>query len=182
MILLKGGGRAWLLPGGSVRGCSGGHAWLLPGACVVVPGGRAWLLPGGCVFFARGVCVVFARGGMHGFSRGVCMVFPRGVCGFCQGGHSWFFRGGGVDGFSPGGMRGFSRGGGVCVGYDEIRSMSGRYASYWNAFLFCKCYCIILKIYCNISFWEDMLRNLSSLGYKQNFNGDEIRRHWIDNF
>ena len=25
---------------------------------------------------------------------------------------------------------------GVCVGYDEIRSMSGRYASYWNAFLF----------------------------------------------
>ena len=26
--------------------------------------------------------------------------------------------------------------GGACVGYDEIRSMSGRYASYWNAFLF----------------------------------------------
>ena len=25
----------------------------------------------------------------------------------------------------------------VCVGYDEIRSMSGRYASYWNAFLSC---------------------------------------------
>ena len=24
----------------------------------------------------------------------------------------------------------------VCMGYDEIRSMSGRYASYWNAFLF----------------------------------------------
>ena len=24
----------------------------------------------------------------------------------------------------------------ACVGYDEIRSMSGRYASYWNAFLF----------------------------------------------
>ena len=23
-----------------------------------------------------------------------------------------------------------------CIGYDEIRSMSGRYASYWNAFLF----------------------------------------------
>ena len=28
--------------------------------------------------------------------------------------------------------------GGACVGYDEIRSMSGRYASYWNAFLFCQ--------------------------------------------
>ena len=30
-----------------------------------------------------------------------------------------------------GGMHGW----GVCVGYDEIRSMSGQYASYWNAFL-----------------------------------------------
>ena len=27
-------------------------------------------------------------------------------------------------------------GGGACVGYDEIRSMSRQYASYWNAFLF----------------------------------------------
>ena len=29
-------------------------------------------------------------------------------------------------------------GGGVCgfFGYNEIQSMSGRYASYWNAFLF----------------------------------------------
>ena len=25
---------------------------------------------------------------------------------------------------------------GACIVYDEIRSMSGRYASYWNAFLF----------------------------------------------
>ena len=38
-------------------------------------------------------------------------------------------------------MRGFIWG--ACVvfssffGYNEIRSMSGRYASYWNAFLFC---------------------------------------------
>ena len=32
-------------------------------------------------------------------------------------------------------MRGWE-GGGACVGYDEIRSMSRRYASYWNAFLF----------------------------------------------
>ena len=35
-------------------------------------------------------------------------------------------------GFS-GGVRGFFRG--ECIGYDEIQSMSGRYASYWNAFL-----------------------------------------------
>ena len=25
---------------------------------------------------------------------------------------------------------------GACVGYDEIRSMNGRYTSYWNAFLY----------------------------------------------
>ena len=25
---------------------------------------------------------------------------------------------------------------GACIGYDVIQSMSGRYASYWNAFLF----------------------------------------------
>ena len=34
----------------------------------------------------------------------------------CKGGHAWLQ--------------------GACVGYDEIRSMSGRYASCWNAFLF----------------------------------------------
>ena len=27
--------------------------------------------------------------------------------------------------------------GGTCVGYDEIRSMNRRYASYWNVFLLC---------------------------------------------
>ena len=47
---------------------------------------------------------------------------------------------GGMHGFIQGGMRGFIWGG-VCgffsfFGYNEIRSMSGRYASYWNAFLF----------------------------------------------
>ena len=26
--------------------------------------------------------------------------------------------------------------GGACMGYDELRSISGRYASYWDAFLF----------------------------------------------
>ena len=43
------------------------------------------------------------------------MVFG-GVCGFL----------GGVCGFFEGGMHGF---------FDEIRSMHGQYASYWNAFL-----------------------------------------------
>ena len=46
------------------------------------------------------------------------------------GGHVWFF--GGMHGFL-GGMHGFFRG--SCIGYDEIRSMSGWYASDWNAFL-----------------------------------------------
>ena len=71
--------------------------------------GHAWLL--------GGVCVV---AGGH--------VWLLGVCG-CQGGmrgkggHAWQR---GVR--SEGGMRGIRRD-------TEIRSMSGRYASYWNAFL-----------------------------------------------
>ena len=48
------------------------------------------------------------RGGMHG-GRGACMVVQWG--GACV------------------------VAGGACVGYNEIWSMSGRYASYWNAFL-----------------------------------------------
>ena len=93
MILLTGGGGAWLLQGG---------------ACVVAPGGGMHSCSRGGAWFLLG--------GMHGFCWEVCMVFA--------GGHVWFL---------PGGMHGFSPGG--CIGYDEIRSMSGRYASYWNAFL-----------------------------------------------
>ena len=101
---------------------SGGRAWLW-GACMVVGGmhccwggvhgcgGHAWL-PGG-------VC---GLGGLHSCWGGMC------GCGWgvhgC-GGHAWLLGG-------MGGCRG------VCMGYDEIQSMSGRYASYWNAFLFPK--------------------------------------------
>ena len=46
--------------------------------------------------------------------------------------------GGGVRGCSGGAW--FFPGRGACIGYDEIRSMSGRYASYWNAFLFMFCF------------------------------------------
>ena len=65
-------------------------------------------------------------GGMHG---GACVVGGHAWWGACVvgghgGGHAW---GGGVRG----------GGGHVCHGrYHGIRSMSGRYASYWNAFLF----------------------------------------------
>ena len=57
-------------------------------------------------------------GGMCG-CRGVCVV---------AGGHAWLL----------GGMHGWGDvwSWGACIGYNEIRSMSGRYASYWNAFLF----------------------------------------------
>ena len=93
-------------------------------------GGHAWL-PGG-VRGCGGVCMV-ARGGMHGcWGEGVCMA-KGGVHGEEGGMHG---KGGacmvkwGVHG--KGGMCSER---GVCVGYDEIRSMSGWYASYWNAFL-----------------------------------------------
>ena len=61
---------------------------------------------------------VHGGGGVRGCSRGACVVAP--------GGHAWLLLGGACVVAPGGGMRGFS---------DEIRSMSGRYASYWNAFL-----------------------------------------------
>ena len=93
-----------------------GHAWLRGG-------GHAWLLGGG------------GAGGMHGCSGGcawfwgVCMVVGGNV--WLPGGHAWLRWGG----------RAWLWGacmvvGGACVGYDEIRSISRRYASYWDAFLF----------------------------------------------
>ena len=93
---------------------TGGHAWLLWwGGCVVAWEG-VWLLGGACVV---------APGGVHGFIRGACMVL--------FGGHAWFYWGG-MHGFIWGGVRDFFS----FFGYNEIRSMSGRYTSYWNAFLF----------------------------------------------
>ena len=61
---------------------------------------------GACVVAGLGDGRAWLLGGMHG-------------CG----GHVWLW----------GGMRDCR--GGACVGYDEIRSMSGQYTSYWNAFL-----------------------------------------------
>ena len=104
------------------------------------------VLFGGCAwFYLGGACVVLFWG--------ACVVLFVGVHGFIQGGHAWFYSGGVW--FYSGGVYGFIRGhawfysGGVCdfirgacvvfpvfFGYNEIRSMSGRYASYWNAFLF----------------------------------------------
>ena len=81
----------------------------------------------------------FIQGGMHGFIWGACVVLFGGHAWFYLGGHAWFYLGevcvvlfGGHVWFYLGGMRGFFS----FFGYNEIRSMSGRYASYWNAFLF----------------------------------------------
>ena len=107
--------------GGGMRGCSGG-------VCMVAPGGVH-----GC---SRGACVVAPGGGICGFLRGACMVFP--------GGHAWLLPEGGHAWLLPGVCAWFFQGG-ACVGNDEIRSMSGRYASYWNAFLF------LTEIYLSLS-------------------------------
>ena len=68
---------------------------------------------------------------------GVCMVVGVHGCKGCMvaRGHVWLWGGcmaaGGVC-MAVGGVCGCR---GACVEHDEIRSMSGRYASHWNAFL-----------------------------------------------
>ena len=102
------GGACMVAPGGVVRGCLGGG-----GMCGFLWGvwGHVWLLWG------VGACVV---------APGVYVVAPGGIRS-CLGGHAWLLRGG-MHGCTQGGMRWIRRD-------TEIRSMSGRYASSWNAFL-----------------------------------------------
>ena len=150
-----------LLPVEGVCGCSGGSTWLLGDVrgCsrggMVAPGGCVWLLLGGmhgCSWEAMcgcsgGACVV-APGGMHGCSWGdvhgcsgeACVVAPGdmhgcpgGVCGCSQGGACMVAPRVACM-VAPGGMHGCSWG--ACAWDMMIRSMSGRYSSYWNAFLF----------------------------------------------
>ena len=108
--------------------------------CVVAGGGggggrHAWLLAGGmhgcrgACMVAGGACVVARGWGMHGCREGMHGCEGWGACvvvgGACV---------------VVGGMCGCW---GACIGYDETRSMSGRYASYWNAFL---CFCSFLEL------------------------------------
>ena len=135
---------------------TGRHAWLLRGACVVATGGVH-----GC---SRGACVVAPEGGVHGCSQGACVValgvawLLPGVRGCSQGGVHGCSQGGMHGCSGEGTMHGCSAGcawllpGGMhvcCWGAcmvapggvhgirqdTEIRSMSGWYTSYWNAFL-----------------------------------------------
>ena len=91
--------------------------------CVILSTGGACMVAGVCAWLWGGVCgcwgACVAPGGMHG-CRGACVVVG-GMAG-CRG-CAWLQ---GV----------YVVAGGGCIGYDEIRSMSGWYASYWNAFLF----------------------------------------------
>ena len=106
----------------------GGHVWLLPGGCVqLLQGGHAWLLPGGMCGCCWGACMVALGWGGVWLLQGACMVTLGGMRG-CYGGHAWLLWGVCVVAVG-GGMHGIRRD-------TEIRSMSGRYASYWNAFLF----------------------------------------------
>ena len=82
---------------------------------MVAPGGACMVLFGGCVVLFSGRHAWFYLGGVW--------FYPGGMHGFIRG-HAWFY--------SRGGMRGFFS----FFGYNEIQSMSGRYASYWNAFFF----------------------------------------------
>ena len=154
-VILLTGGRAWLL--------TGGRAWLLTGGvCVVAHGGA-------CVVAHRsgGACVVAHRGGMRGCSRGGGMhgCSWGGVHGCSRGGgRAWLLTGGACVVAHRGGMRGCSQGGcawllGGCACFfflNEVGSMSGRYASYWNAFLF-----VIILYF--LSFEEKKKRSEKSL-------------------
>ena len=79
---------------------------------MVAQGGRACLLGGG--------------GHAWLLQWGACVVAPGGHA-WLLGGRAWLLLGGGACVVAPGG--------GVHGFFGEIRSMSGRYASYWNAFL-----------------------------------------------
>ena len=91
-------------------------------------GGRAWLLGGACMVGHRGGMRGWSWGGMRGWSRG-------GRAWLVMGGHAWLVTGGHAWLLMGGGMRGCAQGGCVFFFLNEVRSMSGRYASYWNAFL-----------------------------------------------
>ena len=101
----------------------GGACVVLWGACVVLSGGHAW--------FYLGERAWFYLGGVHGFIWGACVALFGGACVVLCGGACMVLCRGGMHGFIRGGMCGFFS----FFGYNEIRSISGRYACYWNAFL-----------------------------------------------
>ena len=106
----------------------GARGFILGGVRDFIRGGMRGFISGG-VWFYLGGPAWFYLGGHVWFYSGGMWFYLGGRVWFYSGGHAWFS--GGVCGFS-GGVRGFFS----FFGYNEIRSMSGRYTSYWNAFLF----------------------------------------------
>ena len=94
---------------------------------------------GGVHGCSRGGMHGCSRGGMRGCSREGCMVAPGGACVVALGGCAWLLQGG-CAWLLQGGVHGIRR-------HTEIRSMSGRYTSYWNAFLL---QIYISFVYCEI--------------------------------
>ena len=124
---------------GGMHGCSGG-CMVARGAYVVAPGGCMVALEGGMHGCPGGACMV-ALGGHVWLLRGHAWLLPGGACMVATRGHAWLSGGHvwllpGVCMVAPGGVW-LLRGGMHGIWWEtEIRSMSGRYASYWNAFLF----------------------------------------------
>ena len=142
-VVLFGGGMRGFIWGGVCGFIWGGMRGFIWGACMVLFGGMRGFIRGACAwFYLGGKCMVlfgghvhgFIWGGMHGFIWGGMCGFIRGVCMVLFGGPCMVLFGGGVHGFIWGGVHGFFS----FFRYNEIRSMSGWYASYWNAFLFQK--------------------------------------------
>ena len=135
------GGTCVVAGGRDMCGCRG------RGMCGCWGEGHVWLVGGGMHGCWEGMCGCW--GNMHG-CWGACMdagracVVAGGTC-VAAGGHAWLQGACVVGGWAcvvAGGAWMVAGGwhvwlpGGVCIGYDEIRSMSGRSASSWNAFLF----------------------------------------------
>ena len=123
------------------------HLWVASNFCIIFTARKRSLGQGNiftpvCHSVHRGACVVArgvcgCRGGMCG--GGACMVAGGWLwgAGMVAGGRVWLQ--GGVHGCGGSAwLQGVCMlvGGGMCIGYDEIRSMSGQYASYFHAFLY----------------------------------------------
>ena len=136
-----GGGVHGFIQGGMHGFIQGGiHGFIQGGMRGFIQGGIHGFIQGGMRGFIGGCAWFYSGGGVHGFIWGACVVLFGGACMVLFGGCAWFYWGG-MHGFIRGacmvlfrgwGMRGFFS----FFGYNEIRSMSRRYASYWNAFLF----------------------------------------------
>ena len=132
-----------------------GKDWYLPSAKVVCEG---YVFTPVCDSVNRGDVCGCSRRGMHGCSGGI-----RG----CSGGHAWL---------PLGGLCMVARGGVHGIWWDtEIWSMSGQYASYWNAFLF---RAVPIRLSCENQFWFVFFWGFQHSLTKKN-NKNKINNIWI---